>query len=72
MPNESPLTQALPDSLSHYFNKDPELLTEHDEMIIIMALREERKRYLTGEALKKSAPKRGPAPTALSLDDLDI
>lgn len=69
---DSPLTQALPDSLSEYFNKDPELLTERDEMIIVMALREERKRYLAGEALKKSAPKKSAAPQTLSLDDLEI
>lgn len=70
MPNDSPLTQALPDSLSEYFNKDPALLTEHDEMIIVMALREERKRYLAGEAAKKA--KKSSAPGTLSLDDLDI
>lgn len=66
---DSPLTQVLPESLSELFNKDPEMLTEAEEMRIILALREERKRW--NEAPKAKEPKKK-VTSVLDIGELDL
>lgn len=74
----SPLERVNPRSLDALFNEDPELLTEEETEIIMMALRKDRERF---HAEPQSRPKKVTAanlskkidaPTTLSLKDLEL
>lgn len=67
---DSPLTQVAADSLSELFNKSPETLTEAEEMRIILALREERKRWNEAPKPVKEAKKKVTA--ELDIGDLEL
>lgn len=68
--NETPLSQVSPDSLTDLFNKSPDTLTDADLDKMVTAFRAERARWNQQEVKKKAEKKA--APTALSLEDLEL
>ena len=75
-PTESVLNEAVPESLSDLFDKDPLSLTDSNIARIVAELRLQRSRWATSEEAKKAAPrpsKAAPkikAQANLSIDDL--
>lgn len=75
MSKESPLTEAVPESLDALFAKDPLKLTKSDLTDIVKALRAQRERLMTAEAAGKRPPStksKSSAKSTLSLEDLGL
>jgi len=75
---ESPLAEALPNSLEDYFSSSPLERKPAEWAIIVQALRAQRAKWLVEEASgakRASAPKKAPkitVPQELTIDDLEI
>ncbi len=73
-PQPSPLSEVDPQSLNQLFSTAPDELTDAQVDKIVLALEQDRKKFLEAEAAPKAAKKapKVAADPGLSIDDLEL
>ena len=69
--SKSPLSEVRVDSIEKLFNLPPESMTDEEVFKIVLALREDRQRFLS-QPSKETKPKKTEANLDLKLEDIGL